>query len=87
MLNDQSQIISSAIVSVIPGYEGRVVSGLAALPDTEVGPIGGSRIVIVLEGRTRGEVGARLAQIALMDGVVAANLVFEHIEEDKGWSQ
>jgi nitrate reductase NapD len=86
VLEGQAHIISSAIVSVMPGTEDHVASGLAVLPDTEVGPIGGGRIVIVLEGRTRGEVGARLAQIALMDGVVAANLVFEHIEEDKGHS-
>lgn len=80
----EGHIISSAVISVVPGAESHVRSRLAALSGTEVGPAGGNKIVIVLEGRTRDEVGARLAQIALMDGVIAASLVFEHIEEDKG---
>jgi nitrate reductase NapD len=79
----QSHIISSAVVSVRPGAVEQIASDLAALPGTEVGPTGGNKIVILLEGRTRDEVGARLNQIALMDGVFAASLVFEHIEEDK----
>lgn len=84
MPEGQSYIISSAIVSVMPGSENLVAFDLAALPETEVGPISGSKIVIILEGRTRSEVGARLAQIALMEGVITANLVFEHVEEDTG---
>ena len=83
MREDQTHIISSAVVSVMPAAMDQIKSELAALPGTEVGPTGENKIVIVLEGRTRGELGARLAQIALMDGVVTANMVFEHIEEDK----
>jgi nitrate reductase NapD len=57
-----------------------VAEAIAALPGAEVHAVEGSKIVIVLEGRESGEIGARLAQIALMDGVLAANLVYEHVE-------
>jgi nitrate reductase NapD len=40
----------------------------------------GGKIVIIIEGRESGAIGARLAEIALMDGVLAANLVYEHAE-------
>ena len=34
----------------------------------------------MIEGASTGEVGSRLASIALMDGVLSANLVFEQID-------
>jgi nitrate reductase NapD len=75
-------VISSAIVFVLPGRQDDVVAALTALPDTEIGAIGNnSKIVVLLEGRTRGEVGARLAHIGSMDGVISANVVFEHADE------
>ena len=45
--------------------------------DETVGRVVGAKIVIVLEGQASGEIGARLAEISLMDGVLAANLVYE----------
>jgi nitrate reductase NapD len=75
---DGIEAIASAIVTVIPAKRDLVVSTLAALPHTEIGPATASRIVVILEGRTRDEIGGRLAQIAMMEGVIAANMVFEH---------
>ena len=37
-------------------------------------------LVLVLEGESSGAVGGLLAQIAVMDGVISANMVFEHTE-------
>ena len=39
-----------------------------------------SKIIIVLEGPESGVLGARLAEIASMEGVLSANMVFEQIE-------
>ena len=81
MRKDGLHVISTAVVSVLPGRQGEVISTLAALPDTEVAAAGvNNKIVVLLEGRSRGDVGARLAQIALMEGVVTASMVFEHVE-------
>lgn len=72
--------ISSAVVSAFPERCGEVVARIAALPGTEVHRVEGGKIVIVMEGTNTGEIGARLAGIALFDGVLSANLVFEQIE-------
>jgi nitrate reductase NapD len=81
MAEREGHVISSAVVTVLPGRLDDVAAALAALEETEVAAAAGARIVIVLEGRGRGAVGGRLAAIALMDGVVSANMVFEHVEE------
>ena len=72
--------ISSAVVSVFPDCSDAVVRQIEALPDTEVHRAENGKIVIVLEGANTGEIGGRLVAIALMDGVLSANLVFEQIE-------
>jgi nitrate reductase NapD len=77
---EQSYLISSAVVSAFPERAAAVAQAIARLPGAEVRAIHGSKIVIVLEGRESGEIGARLTEIALMDGVLAANLVYEHVE-------
>ena len=82
MSEERLHVISSAVVLVKPGMLDAVVSGLAALPETDVVAAEGSKIVVVMEGSGRGEVGGRLATIAAIDGVVAANMVFEHVEEE-----
>ena len=42
------------------------------------------RIVIVIEGSSGGELGGVLTAIGNLDGVIAANMVFEHVEELRG---
>jgi nitrate reductase NapD len=75
-------IISSAVVSVKPGAQETVAAILAGMPGTEVRAAERNKIVVILEGRSRSEVGNRLTEIALMHGVITANMVFEHVEED-----
>ena len=72
--------ISSILVSAQPAAVSAVSAAIAALPDTEVRLVEGCRIIAVLEGPDSRSIGDRLTRIALMDGVLAANMVFEHIE-------
>jgi nitrate reductase NapD len=73
--------ISSAVVSVWPGSAPAVMKAIAAMDRTEIPAHEGGRIVVVMEGGSAGELGDRLTAIACLDGVISANLVFEHIEE------
>jgi nitrate reductase NapD len=49
------------------------------MPDT-VRAVEGSKIVVVMEGRDHGVIGARLTEMALMEHVFSANMAFEQIE-------
>jgi len=69
--------ISSALVLAFPDRHADIAERIARLPDTEVHGIVNGKIVVVLEGADVGEIGERLTAISLMDGVLAANLVFE----------
>jgi nitrate reductase NapD len=75
--------VSSAIVSALPGKLEAVQAQLAAMPDVEIHGCERNRIIVVIEGTSAGEVGDRLAAISVMEGVVTANLVFEHIEREE----
>lgn len=74
--------ISSAVVVAFPAQREEIGKRLAVLPGVEVHASDGSRIVVTIEGATSGFLGETLITISLMDGVIAANMVFEHIEED-----
>jgi nitrate reductase NapD len=58
----------------------KVLARLAAMPAVEVHGYQGGKIVVVVEGPSTGAMGDHLTRIALLDGVVAANMVYEHIE-------
>jgi nitrate reductase NapD len=73
--------ISSAVVLALPARREEVARQLAAMPGVEVHAGDGSRIVITIEGPTSGMLGETLAAISVMDGVLAANMVFEHVED------
>jgi nitrate reductase NapD len=73
--------VSSAVVSVWPGRAPAVMEAIAAMEGTEIPAHEGGHIVVVMEGSSTGELGDRLTAISCLDGVIAANLVFEHIEE------
>lgn len=72
--------ISSAVVSVLPHRCDDVALLLSKIAGVEVHHRSASKIVIVLEGPESGVIGARLAEIAVMDGVLSANMVFEQID-------
>ncbi|MGC1466484.1 MAG: chaperone NapD [Pseudolabrys sp.] len=70
--------ISSAVVSVLPGRQENVARALSSMAGVEVFHQAPSKIVIVLEGPEIGAIGSRLAEITTLDGVLSANMVFEH---------
>jgi nitrate reductase NapD len=72
--------ISSAIVSVLPAHQDDVVRSLAQMPGVEVFHQASSKIVIVMEAPDSGVIGGRLAEIATLNGVLSANMVFEQAE-------
>jgi len=74
--------ISSAVVSAVPQHVPDVAAAIAGLPDTEVHQVAGGKIVIVMEGPSENVIGSRLTEIALMDHVLSANLVYEVIETE-----
>jgi nitrate reductase NapD len=52
------------------------------MKNVEVHGHGGGKIVIVIEGTSTGMMGECLSRISLFDGVISANMVFEHIETE-----
>jgi periplasmic nitrate reductase NapD len=74
--------ISSAIVAVAPSRVSDVLAGLQTLAGVGVHAVDAGRIVITIEGWSTGELGDCLTTISLMDGVLAANMVFEHAEKE-----
>ncbi|MGH6763318.1 MAG: chaperone NapD [Phyllobacterium sp.] len=78
---DRFHHISSAVISVLPGRMTHVLALLEQMPDLEVSAHDAGKIVVVLEGNSTGALGERLTHIALLDGVITANMVFEHIEK------
>ena len=72
--------ISSAVVSVLPVHRENVVRLLTEMDGVEVHHQSASKVIIVLEGPDSGVLGARLAEIASIEGVLSANMVFEQIE-------
>ncbi|MVA98187.1 glutamate synthase [Nitratireductor sp. CAU 1489] len=75
--------ISSAVVTVLPGWATSVMAAIANMDGTEIPAHQDHRIVVILEGAGARELGDRLTNIAALDGVVSANLVFEHIEKEE----
>ncbi len=76
--------VSSAVVTVMPGRMSSVVRRISSMPGVEVNAHDGYRIVIVMEAENTGELGGRLTEISALDGVIAANMVFEQVEEPEG---
>ncbi len=76
--------ISSAVVVAFPKRREQLSNQLAEIDGVEVHAVQGSRIVITIEGPTSGMLGETLVRIAAMDGVISANMVFEHIDEQEG---
>ena len=75
--------ISSAVVLALPERRADVSGRLGAMRGVEVHAGEGSRIVITIEGPSSGMLGETLTTISLMDGVLAANMVFEHAEDQE----
>ena len=76
--------ISSAVVVAFPARREQIAKQLAEIAGVEVHAGEGSRIVVTIEGSSSGMLGETLVRISSMDGVISANMVFEHIDEQEG---
>ncbi|MEY9199245.1 nitrate reductase NapD [Sinorhizobium fredii] len=72
--------VSSAVIVTMPHMQERVVAQLAEMSNVEVYAHEAGKIVVVIEGTSTGMLGESLSRIAVLEGVVAANMVFEHVE-------
>ena len=81
--------ISSAVVATRPGALDGVLAALAGFDNVEVHGADKGKIVVVIEGPNTGVLGDTLMRISILDGVIAANMVFEQIdmEEDEADGQ
>lgn len=59
-----------------------VLAALARMANVEVYGHEGGKIVVVIEGTSTGMLGECLSTISTLEGVVAANMVFEHVETE-----
>ena len=73
--------ISSAVVSVLPAHRQAILGRLSRMRGVEVHHQAESKIVVVLEASDSGALGSRLIEIAAIEGVLAANMVFEQVEQ------
>lgn len=74
--------ISSAVVRANPDKVSEVVEAIAGRPGAEIFHWEGDKIVVILEGPSTKAVGDCLSEIALLDGVVSANLVYEQVDTE-----
>lgn len=79
---DCGYCISSAVVLTKPELVGDIVATIIRL-GAEIGAAENGRIVVVMEGPSPGALAALLGAIGDIEGVLAANMVFEHIEEER----
>lgn len=75
--------ISSAVIATMPAHTEAVLAALAGMENVEVHGHGGGKIVVVIEGTSTGMLGECLSKISLLNGVIAANMVFEHVEMEE----
>lgn len=76
----RSHHISSAVVTVLPEQQEHVRRRIESMADVEIYHEARSKMVLVLEGPDSGVIGSKLLEIAGIEGVLAANFVFEHVE-------
>ncbi|AJD46164.1 nitrate reductase chaperone assembly protein NapD (plasmid) [Rhizobium gallicum bv. gallicum R602sp] len=75
--------ISSAVIATMPARTEGVLAALARMENVEIHAHAGGKIVVVIEGTSTGMLGECLSRISLLDGVIAANMVFEHVEMEE----
>jgi nitrate reductase NapD len=66
---------------VLPAHRENVIRLLSKMSGVEIHHQSSSKIVIVLEAPDSGAIGSLLAEIASLEGVLSANMVFEQIEQ------
>jgi nitrate reductase NapD len=80
--------ISGILVHAVPAKFEKVKEDLMALPDIEI-PIENpdGRMVVIIDEAGNQPSGESLMKIQNIDGVLSANLVYQHIEEEDDLSE
>jgi nitrate reductase NapD len=74
--------VSSLVVHGHPDRIPSIVDGLASIEGVEIHGGGNSgKLIVTLETGTEDEIVERTNAIRLLDGVLAATLVFHHVEQ------
>ena len=77
--------ISSLVVHSRPEQAQAVAGRLRTLEGVDIhGGVEQGKLVVTLETKSEGEIVERLNRIQTLDGVLAANLVFHHVEPAQG---
>jgi periplasmic nitrate reductase NapD len=76
--------ISSAVVMTTPSWTMDVCSRLAEFAGVEVHAVQNGKVIVTIEGPGTRMMGDTLARVAMLDGVVSANMVYEHSEVLEG---
>jgi nitrate reductase NapD len=76
--------ISSAVVFTRPELSDLVAHRLADNFGVEIHAKQGAKLVIVMEAKTAGGLGELLNRIALTEGVITANMVYEQLDPGDG---
>jgi periplasmic nitrate reductase NapD len=75
--------ISSAVIMTLPTMQNGVLARLGEMANVEIHAHQGNKIVVVIEGASTGILEDRLSQISALNGVMAANMVFEQVETEE----
>ncbi|MBD9371109.1 chaperone NapD [Rhizobium sp. ARZ01] len=78
--------VSSAVIATMPAHTEAILGEIAKMENVEIHGHGGGKIVVVIEGTSTGMLGECLTRISLLEGVIAANMVFEHVETEENGS-
>lgn len=81
--NADTYHISSAIIMTLPAMHETVLAQLHEMANVEVRAHAGNKIVAVIEGTSTSILCNCLSQISALEGVMAANMVFEHVETEE----
>jgi nitrate reductase NapD len=75
--------VSSAVIATRFEFTQAVLAQLEDVEGLEVHGHDRGKIVVVIEGPSTGFLGEVLSRVSLIDGVIAANMVFEQVTEEK----
>ena len=79
---DATLHVASAVVQTRPAEQAAVTAAITGLAGAEVWAAEHGRIVVVLESAQPQGISTALHQIAALQGVLSASLVFEHAEPE-----
>ncbi|MBF0158163.1 MAG: chaperone NapD [Magnetococcales bacterium] len=78
-------VLASALVQVQPERLDEVTSAISDLPGAEIHLVSDhGQVILTLEGSESGALMDTLTCIKYLDGVLSADLVYQHFEESSG---